>query len=430
MSTKSFDLPSAKRSRLMYIIEAAFEYFVLLLIGGAYLAKLLSNMGIPDSTVGIISSVLSLAVFSQLISIFFVQKIRNVKKTVVPIHMLGQCLFTFLYLLPFLKLPTSVASLFVGGCLLIGYLCRSSVASIIYRWASSFVDPSRRASFSSAVSIVSLSSDIVVSFGASALFDYLCKTHGDHAGFLFLAILILVFNVVDLICLACMTNVKQEPEERAHTLKVSEVIRMLFSNKSYICAIFAYALWCVGSGIFVGFIGIYQIKELGMSLTLIAGLGIGSSFAQMLSSKLIADYTDKRNYAYGLNLGFSIAAVATLCIVFTTPKIWWMMIFYVLIYNSATVAIGQNSGNIAFNYVDSKYYVEAVAIMNSIGGICGFGASLIGASIFETVQKNGNQLFGIKVYGQQVLAVIAFFIIVIDILFTKLVLEKRPIIAK
>ncbi len=414
----------------MYIIQCVFEYFVTMLITGAYLAKLLSNMGIPDATVGIISSVLSLAFVSQLISIFFVQKIKNVKKTVVPIHILGQCLFAFLYLLPFLKLPTGVASLFVGGCLLLGYLCNYSVATIIYKWGNSFVNPATRASFASTKEIVGLSTGVAVSLGVSNLFEFICKTKGDHKGFLFLAILMLIYIVADLICLILMANVKQEKEERAHTLCVGEVVKMLFSNKSFLCVIFINALWYVAVGFYSGFLGIYQIKELGMSLPLIAAVGIGSSLMQMAFSKPIARYTDRTSYAKGMRLGFIIAAAAVLCVVFTTPKTWWMMIVYLLTYSAAMAGVSQNFNNIAFSYVDSKYYVEAVAIKNSISGICGFGTSLIGAAILEAIQKNGNQLFGIKVYGQQVLAVIGFTAIVINILFTKFVLEKRPIIAK
>ena len=430
MDINSYDLPSAKRSRWMYIFECTFEYFVIMLITGAYLAKLLSNMGIPDATVGIISSILSLAFISQLISIFFVQKIKNVKKTVVPIHIIGQLLFASLYLLPFLNLPTKVASLLVGGGLLFGYLCNYSVATIIYKWGNRFVNPAGRASFAATKDIIGLSTGMAASLGTSWLFERICDTKGDHVAFIFLSVLILIYIVADLICLMSMTNVKQEQEERAHTLGVMEVMKMLFSNKSFLCVVCTNALWYVAIGFYIGFIGIYEIKDLGMDLTLIAAIGIGSSFMQMAFSKPIARYTDNRSYARGMRLGFTIAAVAMLCVVFTTPKTWWMIIVYALTYSSAMAGVSQNFNNIAFSYVDAKYYVEAVEIKNSISGICGFVTSLIGAAILDAVQKNGNQLFGIKVYGQQVLALIAFVIVVFNILFTKFVLEKRPIIAK
>ena len=44
-----------KFSRLMYILEAAFEYFISLLVIGAYIAKVATAIGLPDSITGILT---------------------------------------------------------------------------------------------------------------------------------------------------------------------------------------------------------------------------------------------------------------------------------------------------------------------------------------------------------------------------------------
>ena len=92
--------------------------------------------------------------------------------------------------------------------------------------------------------------------------------------------------------------------------------------------------------------------------------------------------------------------------------------------------IHQNLNNITYSYVDSKYFVQASAIKNSIGGLCGFGASMLGSRILDAVQKNGNTLFGITVYGQQILSAISLAIVLMGIVFVNLVMEKQKIIAK
>ena len=48
--------PAYRRSRKAYTIECAFEYFVTILVGDAFLAKLLSAIGLSDAFIGIISS--------------------------------------------------------------------------------------------------------------------------------------------------------------------------------------------------------------------------------------------------------------------------------------------------------------------------------------------------------------------------------------
>lgn len=78
-----FDSPSYKRSRVAYHIQCVTEYLVTLLVADAFLAKLLKQIGLSDSTIGIVSSLMSLAFLVQLGTIFLMQHISNVKKAVI-----------------------------------------------------------------------------------------------------------------------------------------------------------------------------------------------------------------------------------------------------------------------------------------------------------------------------------------------------------
>ena len=87
-----------KRSRLMYICEAALEYLISILVAGTYLAMITKELGISDTLTGIISSFISLGCVFQL----FAMLIRkgNTKKTVLFLSVLNQLLFMFLYIIP------------------------------------------------------------------------------------------------------------------------------------------------------------------------------------------------------------------------------------------------------------------------------------------------------------------------------------------
>ena len=63
-----------KFSRLMYILEAAFEYFISLLVTGTYLAKITSSLGISDSLTGILTAFVSLGCGFQIIALFLAHK--------------------------------------------------------------------------------------------------------------------------------------------------------------------------------------------------------------------------------------------------------------------------------------------------------------------------------------------------------------------
>ena len=119
MSEDIFESREYKRSRSAYRLECMFEYFVTLLVTDAFLAKLLSEIGWSDSTVGIISSVVSLAILFQLFAIFMVQRITNTKRVAILFHTVGQLLFMSLYLIPFLPFAQEYKRMLVVPCILI-----------------------------------------------------------------------------------------------------------------------------------------------------------------------------------------------------------------------------------------------------------------------------------------------------------------------
>jgi membrane-bound lytic murein transglycosylase B len=126
----------------------------------------------------------------------------------------------------------------------------------------------------------------------------------------------------------------------------------------------------------------------------------------------------------------TIAAAGYLVNIFTTPNMWWLVVLYTILYHVACAGTSQNMMNMVYSYVDSKYFVQASAIKYSISGLCGFGASMLASRILGAVQANGNSLFGLSLYGQQLLSAISLVLVLIAIVFVKLVVEKQKIIAK
>ena len=68
-----FNSPEYKRSRKAYVTQCTLEHLIVILVGDAFLAKLLSNVGFKNSEIGVISSLISLAFIVQLFSIRYVR---------------------------------------------------------------------------------------------------------------------------------------------------------------------------------------------------------------------------------------------------------------------------------------------------------------------------------------------------------------------
>ena len=73
-----FDTKEYRLSRGAHIAQCMFDYVISLLAADAFLAKLLNYVGMSDSLIGIISSITALSFLFQLLSIWYVKKIRNI----------------------------------------------------------------------------------------------------------------------------------------------------------------------------------------------------------------------------------------------------------------------------------------------------------------------------------------------------------------
>ena len=125
-----------KNSRFFYILEAAFEYFISILVGGAYLAKVSSSLGISDGLTGILTAFVSLGCGFQMVAIFLSNK-RPVKGWVTLLHSLNQLFFALIYLVPFIRLSKQVKILLFIGFLLLGHIINNVVNSPKINWLPS-----------------------------------------------------------------------------------------------------------------------------------------------------------------------------------------------------------------------------------------------------------------------------------------------------
>lgn len=418
-----YDSAEYKRSRTAYIWQCTVEYFVSILVADAFLAKLLTQIGISDGLIGIISSFITLAFLFQLFSIFLVQKIKNVKKTAMLFSTLSQLSFGFLFLIPFLPVGVTAKTVFVICTILLAYFENYFVTSIIFKWCNSFVEPSKRASFSASKEMVSLITGMAFTLIAGYIIDYFEGINNIKGGFLFIAVSVLILSICNFVCLAL---VKKETEvEDNEIVPFKTVLKNTVGNRSFLNVIILTIMWDVARYLTIGFLGVFKTKDLLMSVGMVQIINMIANLARFALSKPFGKYSDKKTFAKGLELGFIIAAVGFAFNVFTTPATWWCVAVYSLMYAVSMCGINQNLFNITYSYVDSKYFVQASAIKNSIGGVCGFGASILGSKILQYIQDNNNMLFGIKVYGQQVLSLMSLIIIIAMILFVHFVISKQ-----
>lgn len=425
--TDIYASPAYKRSRRAYTLECAFEYYVALLVSGAFLSKLLTHIGVSDALNGVISSFISLAFFFQLFSILVVQRITNTKRFVILIHTLGQLCFMSLYLIPFIPAAKEWKEFLFVLCILAAYFGNYFVTSILFKWCNSHVDPYHRAQFSGTKEMISLISGVVVSLGAGKIIDAYEAANNLEGGFLFIAVAIFIFCLCDFICLLLVQGEKKDPTKKAEKVPMREVMHATLGNANFRHVILAYTLWNVAIYMTIGFFNTYLLNahELAFSVGTVSIFNLIGNLGRFALTPVFAKFSDRTSYVRGFRTGLIVAAAAFTCCACITPATRLLAPVYIVLYAVCQAGISQNMFNITYSYVDERYFVQASALKNSIGGSCGFIASLLASRLFAHIQENGNRFLGIPIYGQQVLAIITLSILIFTIIYTKLVLEKQ-----
>lgn len=420
----NYDSKEYKRSRKAYITQSAFQYCVTLLVTDSFLANLLNEIGMSDSLIGVISSFISAAFMIQLMSIFLIKIKVETKKLVILFDTLSIFFFMLLYLIPFLEVRQDFRKILVIVSIIVAYAGNYMISSISFKWANSYVDPKKRASYSARKEMISLAVGMIFSLGAGYVIDRYEKMNNRKGSFLFIAGLILVLNIGNLVSYLMIRKENGEWRYRkSQSYKV--VLKNTVGNRDFQNVILVTILWNTANYFSMGFMGIFKTKDLLFSMVEVQGINVAASLLRIFISGPIGKFSDKHSCVKGFKLGLYLAMAAFLFGMLTTKSTRFLIVVHTLLYQCCLAGTNQNSFNMSYSYVEEEYITQAMAIKNSIGGICGFGASVIAGQVLNYVQKNGNQIGDIQIYGQQVLSMISLILVIITILFIKNVMDKN-----
>lgn len=424
--TNKFSTPEYKRSRSVYMAQCTFEYLLSLLVTDAFLTKLLLHLGLDDMTIGIISSFITLAFVIQIFSLFLYKLKMNSKMMTLIFYSAGRLLFSSLYVIPFIPMKSATVKIVVMSFILVAYSCNYMVLNILYKWGNSFVEPNRRASYSATKEMLSLASGIIFTAVVGYVFDAMEAGGNIERGFIIIAVLAFVISATDIICMLLIKREDTVPAEQSRK-HFKDIIANTLGNKNFRSVILFTVIYNVAVYLTNGFLGTFKVNDLMISVFIIQIFNIVGDVMRIAVSKPFGRFSDKRSFAAGMSVALVILAAGYLTLVFTTQKTWGLIALYTVLYAVAIAGLNQNSFNIAYSYVASDYITEALAIKNCIGGLCGFGASLLGSRILKYIQSNGNSILGIHIYGQQLLGGISFLLVIAALAVMVFVVGKQKV---
>ena len=407
------------KNRFAYIIEAAVEYFISLLVTDAFVTNLFTQNGVSDAATGIIIQLASFAFVAQLFSLFYKRQ-SKLKVWVTGFHVLNQVVFAALYLIPNISIPSGLKTVIMVTMFLGGHIVSNLIHPYKMAWLMSFVDDRARGVFTANKEIVSLLGGMVFTLVMGNRVDHYMEIEKFDIAFALCGITILVLALAHFISLAVITDHKTESTEDNNTkngIDFIDTVKSFANNKGYKRAIFAVVIWHIVTGFSVSFFGSYKLNTLGFSLSDAAILSSVSAFTRVIFSRFMGRYADKKSWSELLYLCFIIVSVAFAMNMFVIPgHLKIMFIIYSLIHAISMAGINGGLTNIMFDFVPREQRSAALGVSNSLGGIISFITALFGGWILSSVQNSSADkmlsinVFGnvVRLYGQQVLSCISF----------------------
>lgn len=405
-------------SRFLYILEAMLEYFVSIAVGTVYLAKITKYVGIGDEITAILTAFVSLGCSFQLLSIFLGGK-SSVKRFVSAGHIASQLLFTCLYVIPLLGIPSGAKIIVLVLALLTAQIVHNLVNAPKINWFMSMVKNEERGRFTAVKEIVSLVGGTVFSYSLSFAIDRFEARGNLRGAFIAGAVILGSLTLLHTLTLIFSKAPKREGEAQSHNLK------RLMKNKTLLKLIPVATLWIAANYATASFSGTYMNNELNFSLTFSSTVVLIGSLCRVLFSVPFGKFADKKGFRPMLVTCCSIAAAAYFLNIFTCPANG--KILYPIYYGLYCISMaGINSAmiNLIYDYVQPEDRTGALAFNQSVSGVAGFLVTLALTPVMRSIRNKGNVLFGRTVYAQQIFSAVSLLIVAVLITYLCTVIKK------
>lgn len=408
-----------KTSRILYIISATLEYFIAILTGTAYLAKIAGSIDISDGTIGVLSSFVSLGCTFQIVSLAM-RTDKPVKRMVTLINLANQLCFTLLYVIPVVDLPSDVKTSVFIILLLFGHILLNIPFSPKVTWSRTLVADEKRGVFSASCEMTSLISGMIFTTAAGRIIDTFEAKGNQRGAFIVCSITLLVLTVSHALCLLFIKEKKREVQEDITTL--GDRLKDAITDQRTLILIPVFVLWNMAVYVTTPFFGTYQINELSFSMTVVSLISVAYAAVRSVVSIPLGMIGDKRSFTASMSISLLSMSVG-LMINSLGGRVSYV-VFYVLY---AVTMAGMNSGimNLIFDYVPMSKRTGAIAILYTIGGLVGFLSTLAAKPLVDMVQSSGNRFLFIEhVYAQQILSVIGALLTLSTLVYINLFIKK------
>lgn len=434
-----------KSSRIYYTTADSAAQTIAQLAGGTFLATLMSHSGISDANIGIITSLVSFAALTQLFLINFFKSIKKYK-FLVTVTALQRVLFAGLYFVPLFMIKDTTKAFLIVIMYFLGQVFVQIGTPASQDWIASLVPARLRGKYFSikdSVAVFVVSSLMLI---CGMVLDYF-KNVNIFTGFIIIGIIIFILTVINVVGLSLMKEpklsyVNNEGKEmhgrlakRAKEQEVSEKgqsilseIREALSDRKFRKAFCVQCLYTLAFYICAPFNSSYMINDLALPYTFIMLVSFIFNLYRIYIMPRLGRMADK--HGMGKLLRFTLLALGMnfLSVAFMMPfNAYPMYILSTFFASTAWAFVGIGLFGIQLDFFRSDKRMIWLTLTSSVSGLFGFLVSVLGGTLLNRLQKLDLNLFGQKIYAQQILNLLGFLIILITVMFIRFRIETVKI---
>lgn len=425
--SKNIQKESMDRIQRAHITASTVELVVITTMSGVFFTLLVKQMGVSDALAGTLSTIVFCGSMMQSVAIAFIRKIRSIRSTVMLIQTFQYVVYALLYLLPFIPLPKPLRiSLFVV-LFVIAALSSHLIAPVRFHWMMSFVPNHRRGVFYAYKDMFAIIITCIYNLGMGRIVDYFTAIGYTQNALLLCAITILLLLATFLIAIHFTKDAPEVLDSVQKTPSIRTAIRDNLHNRILLKIIVVGAAWNFFCFFTTSFHNVYLLQELESSATFIVVAGLFSNVIRIFLSIPFGKFADRYGFARTLTVGFAFATVAFGILIFWRPANGQILyLIYQIPHSCALATLSGSLVNVLLQYVKPQERVSSQGIYAASNGLFTFLGSVLGGQLLTMIQTNGNHLFGISVYGQQVLSLISCIALFFLVIYTYKIVEKIP----
>jgi len=434
-----------KSSRIYFTTADSAAQTITQLAGGTFIAALLTHSGISDSHIGIITSLVSLAALSQLFLINIFKRIKKYKLLVCSTALV-RSLFGILFLIPLFKFNSVINEILMIILYFTGQIFVQIASPASQDWIASLVPSRLRGKyFSIKDSVVVFVISVLMLVCAVALDFY--EKSDIVTGFTIMSIVIFLLTIINFVALSKMKEPKtsylnengkemhgrlakrvKESEEEEKAQSIISEIKEAFQNHRFRKFFKLQCIYILAFYICIPFNSSYLIKDMALPYTFIMLVTFFVSLYRVYFMPRLGRMADRYGMAKILRFTMLSLGLNFLCFAITMPFNAYPMYILSSIFNSTAWSfINIGLFGIQLDFFKSEKRMIWLTITSSISGLFGFIASIIGGILLSFLQKQDLQLFGQKIYAQQILNLIGFLIILIVVYYIKHHIETEKV---